>query len=103
MWALIEQGVMLIHCRNTTFVYHNQFSKYMKVEGAALEDVLIISLVLELQKCLLEKEKKYLLKLFKKWDPEHLQFDDDFDDYLDNDGLKNIIGDEGTQNLNNDD
>ena len=29
--------------------------------------------------------------------------DEDFDDYPDNDGLKNIIGDEDMQNLNNDD
>ena len=29
--------------------------------------------------------------------------DEDFDDYPDNDGLKNIIRDEDMQNLNNDD
>ena len=31
------------------------------------------------------------------------QLDEDFDEYLDNDGLEDIIGDEGMQNLNNDD
>ena len=43
------------------------------------------------------------MKLFEKWDPEHLQLDEGFDDYPHNDGLKDIIGDEGMQNLNNDD
>jgi len=28
-----------MHCGNTTFVYHSEFSKYMKVEGATSEDV----------------------------------------------------------------
>jgi len=47
---------------------------------------------------------QYLLKLFEEYDPEHLnQTNEDFDDYPDNDGLKNIIGDKGMQNLNNDD
>jgi len=50
-----------------------------------------------------KKGKKYLLELFGKWDPEHLQYDQDFDDYLNNNGLKDIIRDEGMQNLNNDD
>ena len=50
-----------------------------------------------------QKRKKYLLELFQKWDPEHLQLDEDFDDYPDNDGLEDIIGDEGMQILNNDD
>jgi len=29
----------IMHCGNTTFIYHEEFSKYMKVEGATLEDV----------------------------------------------------------------
>jgi len=36
-------------------------------------------------------------------DPKHLQYDEYFDDYADNDGLKDILGDEGMWNLNNDD
>ena len=48
----------------------------------------------------MRKGKKYLYELFKKWYPEHVQLDKDFDDYLDNDGLEDIIGDEGMQNLN---
>ena len=54
-------------------------------------------------KFLSEKGKKYLLELFEEWDPEHLQLDEDFDDCSDNDGLEYTIGDEGMQNLKNDD
>ena len=39
----------------------------------------------------------------KKWDLEHLELDEDFNDYLNNDGHEDIIGDEGIQNLNVDD
>ena len=46
----------------------------------------------------------YLHELFEKYNPKHLnQINEDFDEYPDNDGLKDIIGDEGMQNLNNDD
>ena len=48
-------------------------------------------------KFLLEKEKKYLHELLEKWDPEHLEIDEDF-----NDGLKDNIGDEGILNLEDD-
>ena len=59
--------------------------------------------MLDLENSYQKKEKKYLLEIFEKWDLVYLQFDEDFDDYPDNDGLENIIGDEGMQNLNNDD
>jgi len=39
IWALIEQWKTPMHCRNTTFIYHNEFSKYMNVEGVISEDV----------------------------------------------------------------
>jgi len=55
---------------------------------------LIISLMLEL-KNYYQSVKKNLPELFKKWDLEHLQFDEDFDDYLDNDRLDDVIGDVG--------
>jgi len=64
---------------------------------------LIISLMLEPENSYQKKRKKYLLELFEKWYPEHLQFDEYFDDYPDNNGLKDIIGNEGMQNLNMDD
>jgi len=35
IWALIEHERPLMHCRNTTFIYHNDLDKYMKVQGAA--------------------------------------------------------------------
>ena len=55
-------------------------------------------------KILIRKRKKYFYELFEEYDPEHLnQIDEDFDDYADNDGLEDIIGDKGMQNLNNDD
>jgi len=99
MWALIEQGVMLMHCESTTFSYHNEFHKYMRVERATLEDVFNYLFDCGAEKSLLEKGKKYFHELFKKWDPEHLQLNEDFDDYLNNDGLGNIIREEGLQNL----
>jgi len=54
-------------------------------------------------KFLSEKGKKYLHKLFEKWDPGHLQLDEDFDDYPDDDGLEDIIREDGMQNLNHND
>ena len=32
-----------MHCGNTTFVCHSEFSKYIKVEGATEEDVFLLS------------------------------------------------------------
>jgi len=88
---------------NATLAYDNEFKEYMKVEGAVLEDIFDYLFDVGTGKFLSEKEKKYLLELFEKWDQEHLQFDQDFDDYPDNDDLEDIIRDEGMQNLNNDD
>ena len=102
-WALIENGKTLMHCRNTTFAYHNEFSEHMKVEGTSSEDVFYYLFDVGAIKFLSKKGKKYLLKLFEKWDLEHLQLDEYFDDYPYNDGLEDIIGDEGMQNLNNND
>jgi len=28
-----------MYCRNTTFAYRNEFNKYVKMEGAILEDI----------------------------------------------------------------
>ena len=76
-----------MHCRNTTFTYHNEFSGYMKMEGVASKDVFDYLFDVGAEKFLLETEKKYLLELFENWGPKHLQFDEDFDNYPDNDGL----------------
>ena len=89
-----------MHYGNTTFIDHNQFNEYMKAEGAKSEDVFDYLFDVGVGKFLLEKGKKYFHKLFEKWDPQHLHVDEDFDEYMDNDGLKNIIGNEGMQNLN---
>ena len=67
----------------------------MKVEWAVLEDIFDYLHNVGVEKFLSEKGKKYLPELFKKLDPEHLQLNEDFVDYSDNDGLKNIIRDEG--------
>jgi len=67
------------------------------------EDIFDYLFDVRAEKFLSKKEKKYLLELFEEWDPKHLkQIDEDFDDYPNNDGLEDIIGDEGIQNLNND-
>ena len=93
-----------MHCGNTTFAYDNEFKEHMKVEWAVSEDIFDYLFDVRAEKFLSKKGKKYLLELFEKWDLEHLkQLDEDFDDYPDNDGLEDIIGDEGKQNLNNDD
>jgi len=61
------------------------------VEGVELEDIFDYFFDIEAGKFLSEKGKKYLLELFEEYDLEHRnQIDEDFDD-----GLKNIIGDEG--------
>ena len=80
---------------STTFAYDNEFKDYMKVEGAVSEDIFDYLLDVGAEKLLSVKEKKYLLELFEKWDLEHLQFDEDFDDYSHNDSLEDIIRDKG--------
>ena len=49
------------------------------------------------RKFLSEKGKKYVRELFEKWDPEHLEIDEDF-----NYGLEDNVVDEGMQNLEDD-
>jgi len=103
-WALIEKGKTLMHCGNTTFAYSNKFKDYMEVDGVESKNIFDYLFDVGAGKFLLEEGKKYILELFEEYDPQHLnQIDEDFDDYPDNDGLENIIGDEGIQNLNNDD
>ena len=63
-WALIEQEKTLIHCRNTTFAYDNEFKEYMKVDGAVSEDIFDYLFNVGAKKFLSEKGEKYLLELF---------------------------------------
>jgi len=79
-----------MHCGNTTFIYYEKFSKYMKVKGATSWDAFDYLFDLGARKLLSEKEKKCLHELFEKWDPEHLRTYEDF-----NDGLEDNVGDEG--------
>ena len=93
-----------MHCRNTTFAYSNEFKDYMKVDGTKSEDIFDYLFDVGVGQFLSKEGKKYLLELFQEYDPEHLnEINEDFDEYPDNDGLEGIIGDEGIQNLNNDD
>jgi len=66
MWESIERGKVLMHCGNTTFIYHDDFSKYMKIDGAFSEDVFDYPFDLEAGKFLSKKGMKYLHELFKK-------------------------------------
>ena len=50
---------------------------------------LIISSIQEPKNFYQRKGKKYLHELFEKWDPEHLEIDEEF-----NDGLEDNVGDE---------
>ena len=93
-----------MHCENTTFAYSDEFNDYMKVDGTESEDIFDYLFGIGAEKFLSEERKKYLLEFFEEYDLEHLsQINEDFDEYPDNDDLKDIIGDEGMQNLNNDD
>ena len=53
----------------------------MKVKGATSVDVFDYFFDVGAGKLLSEKEKKHLHELFKRWDLEHLQLDEDFDNY----------------------
>jgi len=73
----------------------------MKVKLDVLEDVFDYLFDIIARKFLSEKEKRYLYELFeKKKGIEHLELDENCNDYLENDELDNIVGDEGIQNLN---
>ena len=65
MWALIEQVVILMHCRNTTFAYHNEFSKYIKVEEVASKDVFNYLFDVGAGKSLSEKRKNISMNYLK--------------------------------------
>jgi len=100
MWEAIERGTTLMHYKTSTFIYLEEFNKYMKIDRATLEDIFDYHFYMRARKFLSEKEKKYLHELFEKGDPKHFE---DLNDYLKNDGLEGIIGDERMQSLNMDD
>ena len=65
MSTLIEQGRTLMHCRSTTFIYHNDFTKYMKVERVTLEDVLDYLFDVRVRKFLSKKERNIFMNYLK--------------------------------------
>ena len=54
-----------MHCENTTFIYHDEFSKYMKVDGATSEDVFNYLFDLGAGKFLSEKERNIYMNCLK--------------------------------------
>jgi len=66
MWESIERGKMLMHCGNITFIYHDEFSKYMKVDGATSEDIFDYRFDMGAEKSFSKKGKKYLHELSEK-------------------------------------
>ena len=85
-----------MHCGSTTFAYSNEFNDYMKVDGVESENIFDYLFDVGAEKFLSQEGKKYLLEQFEEYDREHLnQINKNFDEYPDNDGLENIIRDEG--------
>jgi len=66
-----------MYCGNTTFIYHKEFSKYMKIDGVMLEDIFDYLFDMGAERFLFEKGKKYLYESFEKWDLEHLEINED--------------------------
>jgi len=92
MWESIEGGKVLMHRENTTFICHSDFSKYMKSEGATSKNIYNYLFDIRGGKFLSGKGKTYLYDLFEKLNPKHLKLNKDFDDYIDKDGLEDIVG-----------
>jgi len=65
MWESIERRKILMHCRNATFIHHEEFSKYMKVEGVMSEDIFYYLFDLGVGKFLSKKEKNIYMNYLK--------------------------------------
>ena len=91
---IIERRKILMYCRNSTFIYYDELNNHMKVEWATLEYVFDYFFDVRVEKFYSEKER-YLYNLFEKWDLESFELVEDFNDYLKNDGLENIVGEAG--------
>jgi len=57
MWAMIKRETILMHWAKTTFIYHSDFNKCMKVQGAMLEDAFYYLFDIGVEKFVLEKRK----------------------------------------------
>jgi len=84
------------------FANDNEFKEYMKVKGAVSEDIFDFSLILELKSSYQIKVKNIFLNYLRNEIHSYLQFDEDFDRYLNNDGVEDGIRDENIHNLNDD-
>jgi len=58
---------------------------------------LITSSIWELENFYQKKKRNIYIKLFERWDPKHLEIDENF-----NDELEDNVGDEGMQNPKDD-
>ena len=65
---------MLMHYENTIFVYHNDFSKYITVEGTTSKGVFDYLFNAGAEKFLSAKANKCLHELFEKWDPKPVSY-----------------------------
>ena len=65
MWALIEQRCNDNALQNTTFTYHNEFSKYIKIQGEPQKMSLIIYLMLELESSYQKKKRNISMNYLK--------------------------------------
>jgi len=64
IWAMIKWRKILMHCKNTNFIYHVEFNKYMKIDKATLEGVFDCFFDIAAEKFLSEKERNiYMIYL----------------------------------------
>ena len=92
-----------MHYGNTSPIIMNSASTWKQTELLQKMSS-IIFLMLKLENSYSKKKwKKYPSWIIWKMGSRAFSRDEDFGDYLDNDGLENIIRDESMQNLNMDD
>jgi len=65
MWELIAMGRPLMYCGNTTFIYHDNLSKYIKVEGATSEGVFDYLFDVIAGNSYLKKERNFFMNYLK--------------------------------------
>jgi len=80
-----------MHCGNITFIFHNKFSKYMKVERAMSEVVFNFLFNVGSEKLLSEKEKKISTWFSWKMGSKASRTRWGFWWYLDIDGLETLF------------
>ena len=58
MCVSMEQENVLIHCRNIAFIYHSDFSKYMKIDEVTSEDIFYYLFEIGAENFVSENEKR---------------------------------------------